>query len=238
MHVRLQCCCQGAGIWRKEVNSVTQSRREFTKPEYLPFESASFPGYRSLEKQSSIFLCTLSSVLLTSIFSETYHVYSQLISLTFQYLSLSALIHERLDSPVLFHLPWAGVQAAKITANFFCSLLFSCLVFIFHRKTTWKETKIFAQSLDSSSVLFKMHSFNQLEGEQALVSFMSPEYIATGKAAQASLSEGAFQLSQKCFRAHIKTGGWHANTKMTYLASSGSAVTKGQKSRVQKAEQC
>lgn len=83
-----------------------------------------------------------------------------------------------------------------------------------------------------------MHSFNRLEGEQALVSFMSPKYITTGKAAQASLLEGAFQLGQKCFRAHIKTGGWHTNTKMTYSASSDSAVTGVQKSRVQKAEQC
>lgn len=52
-----------------------------------------------------------------------------------------------------------------------------------------------------------MHVFNQLKEEQALVSFVSPKYKATGKAAEASLLEGAFQLGQKCFRALIKTGG-------------------------------
>lgn len=75
------------------------------------------------------------------------------------------------------------------------------------------DITIFAQSLNSTSVFFKMHSFNQLEGEQALVSFVSPKYAATGKAAQASLLEGAFQLGQKRFRAHIKTGDWHVNAK-------------------------
>lgn len=52
-----------------------------------------------------------------------------------------------------------------------------------------------------------MHIFNQLKEEQALVSFVSPKYKATGKAAEASLLEGAFQLGQKCFRALIKTEG-------------------------------
>lgn len=75
------------------------------------------------------------------------------------------------------------------------------------------DITIFAQSLNSSSVFYKMLVFNQLEGEQALVSFLSPKYAATGKAAQASLLEEAFQLGQKCLRAHIKTGVWHTNAK-------------------------
>lgn len=52
-----------------------------------------------------------------------------------------------------------------------------------------------------------MHVFNQLEEEQALGSFVSSKYKATGKGALALLLEGAFQLGQKCFRALIKTGG-------------------------------
>lgn len=139
MHVRLQWCCQGAGIWREEVNSVTQRRREFTKPEYLTFESAPLPGYCSLERTDhlQVFLCILGSIADINFLWDTSHVCSQLISLTFQ--SLFALIHQHLDSPVLLHLPWAGVQAAKITASFLHTFLFSCLVFTFYMKTTWRH---------------------------------------------------------------------------------------------------
>lgn len=123
-----------------EVNSVTQSSREFTKPRYLPFESPSLPGYCSLEKQINFkfFFCILD-VLLTSFFCKG-HVCSQQSSLTLQALSLFALIHRHLDSPVRFHLRGAGVQAAKTTASFLCTFLFSCLVFIFQTKTTWRGT--------------------------------------------------------------------------------------------------
>lgn len=43
---------------------------EFTKPEYWPFESASLPGYYSLEKQIKFIFCMFGTMLLTSFVSK------------------------------------------------------------------------------------------------------------------------------------------------------------------------
>lgn len=53
---------------RGELNSVAQSSRDCTKPEHFPFDSASLPGYYSLEKQINFkfCFCILFTVLLTS----------------------------------------------------------------------------------------------------------------------------------------------------------------------------
>lgn len=69
----------------------------------------------------------------------------------------------------------------------------SGVYFLHENHLAWDIT-IFAQFPNYGHVFVKIRVFNQLEGEQALVSFVFPKHPATCKAAQASLLEGAFQL--------------------------------------------
>lgn len=119
------------GVWRWERNSVTQSRKEFTQPDHLPFES--LPGCCSLERQLKFNFCILDCSA-DAIF---------LMLALSQAPSLSQPSHSSHQSRGIWA-PWCcstcaeQAQAAKTTANFLCTFFFSCLVFIFHTKPTWR----------------------------------------------------------------------------------------------------
>lgn len=78
-----------------------------------------------------------------------------------------------------------------------------------------------------------MHVFNQLEGEQALVSFVSPKYRATDKAAQASLLEGAFQLGVSELTSRLEVGTQTPRDTLSFsrLSCDRSTETQGAEGR-------
>lgn len=61
--------------------------------------------------------------------------------------------------------------------------LFLSGVYFSHKTHLEVDIATSAHPLNSSSVFLKMDVFNQLEEEQALVSFVSPKYKATSSAA-------------------------------------------------------